>query len=154
MAAQWTEILRNQSKGAFEGLTATTLLSLDAHEGLTAAQAAWDPSPDRRSIWQIVDHLARSKDWERQMIEGKRPASPPWGETSGDDRARQATIGRLRDTQAPLLRAIEGLTEDDLLKRPPTRRKWPVVNLILNKAAHDAYHAGQIRYLRALHGLG
>jgi len=28
-----------------------------ALEGLTAAQAAWKPSPARHSIWQIVRHL-------------------------------------------------------------------------------------------------
>lgn len=154
MTAQWIEILRNHSMGAFEGPNGDYPSFLDALEGLTAAQAAWKPSPERHSIWQIADHLIKSKEWERQMIEGQRPAPPPWGDPTGDDNAWQATIQRLRDAQARLLQAIEHLTVDDLMKRPPTRLKWSVVNLILNKGAHDAYHAGQIRYLRALQGLG
>lgn len=46
--------------------------------GVTAVQAAWRPSPDRHSIWQIVDHLVKSKEWARQMIEGERPPAPGW----------------------------------------------------------------------------
>lgn len=105
MTTPWVEILHNQSVGAFEGPNGDYPSVLDALEGLTAAQAVWKPSPGRHSIWQIIDHLVKSKEWERQMIEGRRLASPPWGDPSGDDKAWQATVQRLRDTQTQLLQA-------------------------------------------------
>ena len=152
MTTSWVEILRNASLGAFQGPNGDYPSVLEAIDGLTAIKAAWKPSPDRHSIWQIVDHLTKSKEWERRVIIGERPPSPTWDDPTGDEDAWRATIERLRTAQTQLLAAIDHLVEEDLWKRPPTKRGWPVVNFILNKAAHDAYHAGQIRHLRALLG--
>ncbi len=38
----------------------------EALEGLTAAQAAWKPTPERHSIWQIVRHLIL---WKRGVLD-------------------------------------------------------------------------------------
>src|SRR2546429_9421574 len=38
----------------------------EALEGLTAAQAAWKPAPERNSIWQIVRHLIL---WKRGVLD-------------------------------------------------------------------------------------
>lgn len=150
MATPWIDIFRKASLGAFQGPNGDYPPVLEALDGLTAVQASWKPLPDRHSIWQIVDHLTKRKEWERRVILGERLPAPAWEDPSGDDTAWRAAIEQLRTAQAQLLEAIEGLTEDDLRKLPPTRTGWAVVNLILNKVAHDAYHAGQIRYLRAL----
>ena len=99
MTTSWIELLRNASLGAFHGPNGDYPSVLEALEGLTAVQAAWKPSPDRHSIWQIVDHLAKSKEWEREMIDGQQPAAPTWDDPSGDDAAWHAAIARLRSAQ-------------------------------------------------------
>lgn len=151
MTTPWVEILRNASLGAFHGPNGDYPSVLEALDGLTAVQAAWKPAPDRHSVWQIVDHLTKSKEWERRVILGERPPAAAWADPSGNDDEWQAAIGQLQAAHTELLEAIDQLSEDQLRKRPPTKTGWPVVNLILNKAAHDAYHAGQIQHLRALH---
>lgn len=60
--------------GHLRDRTVTNPSVLEALDWLAAIQAAWKPSPDRHSIWQIVDHLAKSKEWERAIIEGVRRA--------------------------------------------------------------------------------
>ncbi|HEV2359701.1 MAG TPA: DinB family protein [bacterium] len=150
MTTPWIEVLRNATVGAFQGPNGDYPSVLDVLDGLTAVQASWKQSLYRHSIWQIVDHLAKSKEWERRVILGERPPAPTWEDPGGDDAAWLAAIVRLRGAQGQLLETIDRLAEDELWKRPPTQTGWPVVNLVLNKAAHDAYHAGQIRHLRAL----
>ncbi len=153
MSTPWTAILRTAILGAFEGPNGDYPSVLQTVNGLTAIQAVWKPSAGRHSIWQIVDHLTRSKEWECRILEGERLPAPVWDDPSGDDAAWRAAIERLRTAQAQLLETVNRLTDDALLRRPPTTLGWPVVNLVLNKAAHDAYHAGQIRYVRALLGV-
>lgn len=66
---------------------------LESLTGLTAAQAAWKPAPDCNSIWQIVDHLTASKNWQIDVLEKGQAASPVWCEPAGDENAWQATLG-------------------------------------------------------------
>ncbi len=47
----------------------------EALEGLTAAQAAWKPTPERHSIWQIVRHLIL---WKRGVLDAWN-GNPPDG---------------------------------------------------------------------------
>ena len=146
----WIQILRNASLGSFEGSNGGYPSVLEALGGLTAVQAAWKPAPDRHSVWQIVDHLTQSKECERRVILGERPPATVWNDPVGDEDAWRAAIQQLRVAQTQLFAAIDQLSEDDLWRHPPTKTNWPVVNLILNEASHDAYHAGQIQHLRAL----
>jgi DinB superfamily len=44
-----------------------------AVRGLTAAQAAWRPGPNRHSIWQIVRHVTR---WKQATLAAWRGAQP------------------------------------------------------------------------------
>jgi hypothetical protein len=45
---------------------------------------------------------------------------------------------------------VERLTAGEIL-RPFPGEEMPVMLRLLRMATHDIYHAGQIRYLRALH---
>lgn len=126
--------------------------------GLTAAQAAWKPGPERHSIWQIVRHLIRWKESVLAAMEGE-PRSfreltrGDWQEAGGDEAAWKADLSRLREVSLRLKSHAEAL-DDQSLGRPissyagtPPR---PIDRRLLDMATHDEYHAGQIQYIRAL----
>lgn len=63
---------------SFEGPNGDYPAVLETIASLTAQQAVWRPSPGGNSIWQIVDHLASSKEWQIEMLEKGRAESPAW----------------------------------------------------------------------------
>jgi uncharacterized glyoxalase superfamily protein PhnB/uncharacterized damage-inducible protein DinB len=134
----------------------------EALAGLTAAQAAWKPSPARHAIWQIVRHLLL---WKRGVLEawdGRPPdgavlEADDWKEVSGGetawDRDRQTLLGISRE----YLTRVQALTDRDL-SRPvvwyTAGNTQPLALRLVRTTTHDIYHAGQIRYIRALQGDG
>jgi len=137
-----------------------------AIQGLTSKQAAWRPGPQRHSIWQIVRHVIH---WKRGTIEawdGVKPvvrAGAPteharelertdWQEVSGDETAWQADVRALHEVSMAIRERIQAMNEDDL-QRPFEGERMPTVLRILRMGTHDIYHAGQVRYLRALQRL-
>jgi DinB superfamily len=70
---------------SFEGPNGDYPALLETITGLTAQQAVWRPSPTSNSIWQIVDHLASSKEWQIEMLENRQAESPAWIQPSGDE---------------------------------------------------------------------
>ncbi len=140
---------------------------LMAVEGLTAAQAAWKPGPDRHSTWQIVRHVTHWKKatleaWNgtHRLFEG-RDITPhfrevmrtDWQEISGDEATWQADLKALRDVSHAIKEKAKSLDLDALLRPFPGEEWGPAVLRVLRMATHDIYHAGQIRYLRALQGV-
>jgi uncharacterized damage-inducible protein DinB len=131
-----------------------------AIEGLTAAQAAWKPAPQRHSIWQIVRHVTL---WKRGVLDGlegrlteeQTLEKVDWQETAGDDATWQADVRALHEISRRLKARAEAATEDDLARPVPTYKGYPDQPLgqrLVRTFTHDTYHAGQIRYLRALQG--
>lgn len=125
-------------------------------EGLTAAQAAWKPGPQRHSIWQIVRHLTR---WKRAVYDdwnGKKPdyanvERGDWQEVSGDDAAWQADVRDLREITQRFTAWLQAKAEADVAQ--PAQGDDLALGLrLMRVATHDTYHAGQIRYIRALQG--
>jgi uncharacterized damage-inducible protein DinB len=133
----------------FEGPNGDYPAVLEALAGLTVAQALWKPAPGCNSIWQIVDHLTASKIWQIDMLEKGKASPPVWTEPAGDDSAWQTSVTQLKDAHARLKVALGRLSDDDLLAVVP---EWKRTNLelLLSIAAHEAYHAGQIDYLKGL----
>ncbi len=130
-----------------------------ALRGLTPAQAAWKPSPERHSIWQIVRHLTQWKEAAVSAL-GGRPLDHDelnrrdWQEVTGDERAWQGDVERLRAVSAGLQAHVEALDEDDLSRSikwyTQSSRPVEIATRILWLGAHDAYHAGQIQQIFAL----
>lgn len=126
-------------------------------DDLTAAQAAWRPSPERHSIWQLVRHmafwrtyvLARLFDQPIPDIDAANWSEPP----SYDEDQWQAELARYRQVHQQLLETVASLTTERLLAATPSPRKRQWYHLVVGILAHDSYHAGQIAYLRALQGL-
>ncbi|HTD48416.1 MAG TPA: DinB family protein [bacterium] len=136
-----------------------------AIQGVTSTQAAWKPGPQRHSIWQIVRHVTH---WKRATLEawdGVKPmfragastdyanevARTDWREASGDEAAWQADVRALHEVSKGVRERIQAMSED-YLQQPFEGEKMPTVLRVLRMATHDIYHAGQIRYLRALQG--
>lgn len=130
-----------------------------AVQGLTAAQAAWQPSPRRHSIWQIVRHVTLWKEGAIAALDG-RPVDydewnrRDWAEAEGDQTAWERDVARLHRVSGELRARLAAIEEEELTRRiawyarsaPPR----PIATRFLELATHDAYHAGQIQYLFAL----
>lgn len=135
--------------------------------GLTAAQAAWKPEPNRHSIWQIVRHVTHWKQATLDAWDGSRPLfsghavterfnemmRDDWADASGTDEDWEADVRALHDVSLAIADRARGASEDDLLRSFPGEDRMPAVLRVLRMATHDIYHAGQIRYLRALQGV-
>ena len=124
---------------------------LEALDGVTAAQALWKPEPICNSIWQIVEHLTASKQWQIDMLVKGHAASPVWTEPSGDEAAWQGALARLREAHARLKVALAQVPEEDMLAIPVPEWNRTLLDLILSSGpAHEAHHSGQIDYLKGL----
>jgi DinB superfamily len=137
-----------------------------AVQGLTAAQAAWKPGPNRHSIWQIVRHVTRWKQATLEAWQGARPLfsghtetqrfnelmRTDWCGASGTDEDWQADVRALHDVSLAVRDRAGNADAEDLLRPFPGEDWGPAVLRVLRMATHDIYHAGQIRYLRALQG--
>ncbi len=134
----------------FEGPNGDYPAVLEALKGLTAAQAAWKPTPDCNSIWQIVDHLTASKMWQIEVLEKGEADIAAWTQLAGDERAWQAALTQLRDAHARQKVILGQLSEEDLFTVPDPKWKKTQLELLLSSAAHEACHAGQIDYLKGL----
>jgi len=120
----------------------------NAIRGVTAAQAAWRPGPGRHNIWELTLHAAYWKYVVRRKLSGaKRGAfvlkgsnffSRPAGEPR--ESAWKADIAILESEHRSLRAVVSTLGSAS----PQT------LHLIRGAAAHDLYHAGQIRLLRRL----
>jgi hypothetical protein len=119
--------------------------------GVTARQAAWRPGPDRHNIWELTLHAAYWK-----YVVRRRLAVQETGEKRGSfilpgsnffarpmepgEAAWKADIDILAAEHRKLRASISKLAA-------PTAAQS---HMIRGSAAHDLYHAGQIRLLRRL----
>lgn len=127
-------------------------------EGLTASQATWKPERATNSIWMIVNHLSLWKEYQVARLAGEAPRPSGWAEKldwleirDTGEPTWQAAVERLRMAQKQLVIGLATRTDADLA-RPLPGGKSPLYK-IYSMAPHDAYHCGQIRLLRALHGV-
>ena len=135
----------------FEGPNGDYPAVLEALAGVSVAQALWKPAPAQNSIWQIVEHLSASKEWQIEMLQDGHPDSQVWIEPAGDEVAWQASLARLKETHQRLKLALEKIVEADLLKVPVPEWGGTLLELILSSGpGHEAHHSGQIDYLKGL----
>jgi uncharacterized damage-inducible protein DinB len=153
MAEPLVSTLIAQFDRSFEGPNGDYPAILETIEGLTAHQALWKPTPQSNSIWQIVDHLAASKEWQIQMLGPGQAESPTWIEPLGDEESWQALLARLKESHERLKSMLEQLTDNELLEFPVPELHRTLLELILSSgSAHEAHHGGQMSYLRGLQG--
>ena len=139
-------------ENVFAGPNGDYPATLEALQGVTAATALWKPAPGQNSIWQIVDHLAGSTEWQIEVLKSGKATPPEWTEPSGDERDWQAAVARLKDVHARLRTAVEQLTDEDLLRVPVPEWNQTLLALVLSSGpSHEAHHGGQIDYIKGLH---
>ena len=124
--------------------------------GVSAAQAAWRPSPRRHNVWELVLHAAYWKYATRRMLTGERRGA--FGErgsnwfvrpVSPTERAWRADVALLDLQHRRLREAVAGLRSSRLSRRP-RGSKYTTANLVYGIASHDVYHTGQIQILKRL----
>jgi hypothetical protein len=115
--------------------------------GVTAKQAAWRPDRDRHNIWELTLHAAYWKYVVRRRLSSEKRGSFTLPGSNffmrpieTTEHAWKADIKILVDEHRKLRAEVSQVTK-------PTRAQ---AHMIRGVAAHDLYHAGQIRLLRRL----
>ncbi len=123
--------------------------------GLTPEQARWVPSnaagqldPNaNHSVGMLAAHLAFWNERALMQLRGEKP--PAFGGNNDetfnrfDAAAWTDIVQRLDRVMAGIEQAVERMPEDKLVRFAP---------MLANISAHNAYHTGQILYVRKLHG--
>ncbi|MDQ6809682.1 MAG: DinB family protein [Verrucomicrobiota bacterium] len=116
-----------------------------AIEGLTPEQAAWKDETENHSIVQLVNHLTF---WNRQQLAKFRGENPP--AFSGDNKETFSGLDKtswdasVKELDDVLIAWEQGIEEADEAKLA----KWS--STIAKISTHNAYHTGQIIYIRKL----
>jgi hypothetical protein len=127
--------------------------------GLSAADAARRPAPDRHNIWEVAVHAAYWKYAVRRRVTGDARGSFPLKGSNWFTRPDPAVHPddwpeawaadlKLLDEQHRLLWAVVAGFDPEKLDRPWAGSKYVPSKQILGAAMHDVYHAGQIRMLK------
>ena len=118
-----------------------------ALEGLTPEQASWKDASGNHSVGQLANHLLFWNQRELAKMQGQPPAkfSGENDETfnSFDAKSWAATVQQLDKVLAELERLVEKADEAKL-------QAW--ASELSHVATHNAYHTGQIIYVRKLQG--
>jgi len=117
-----------------------------AIRGVTTAQAAWRIAPERHNIWELALHAAYWKYVVRRRITGEKRGGFALAGSNFFARPEELSEAAWKADIAILLQEHKRLREcvSDLT---PSRA---TLHLVRGAAAHDLYHAGQIRLLRQL----
>ena len=113
MADPLVQALIAHFDSVFEGPNGDYPAVLEAIAGVPVTKALWKPTPEQNSIWQIVEHLIASKEWQIEMLEHGKATSPAWVDPSGDEAAWQASIARLKDAHERLKKKLGQVVEAD-----------------------------------------
>lgn len=118
-----------------------------AVEGLTAEQANWTDGKGNHSIGQLTYHLVF---WNTQLLAKFKGETPPKYSGKNDDTfynfdAKQwnDTVQQLDKVMVDLEKFVETADDKTIEKNAP---------LIARLGTHNAYHVGQIVYIRRLQG--
>jgi DinB superfamily len=128
-----------------------------ALRGVSAEQAAWRPTPKRKSVWEMALHIAYWKYTVRRHLVGgaqprfpRSPANFPVQPNPADEHAWAEDLALLKSEHVRLVEAVRALSGRMLDAVPPEGKRWTYGELVLGIAAHDAYHTGQIQLLKRL----
>jgi hypothetical protein len=118
-----------------------------AVHGVTAEQASWTDGKGNHSIGQLTNHLVFWNSQQLAKFKGEKPASFSGdnNETfnSFDAKNWPATVQKLDDVMTAWEKAVETADDKKLLA-------W--ASTIAHISTHNAYHIGQIVYIRKLQG--
>jgi uncharacterized damage-inducible protein DinB len=118
-----------------------------AVEGLTPEQASWQDGKGNHSIGQLANHLVFWNQEELAKFKGEPPVkfSGDNNETFNnfDSKKWNATVQQLDQVLTEWEKAVEAADDKKL-------EAW--YSIIAHIGTHNAYHVGQIVYIRKLQG--
>ncbi len=115
--------------------------------GVTAPQAAWRPASGRHNIWELTLHAAYWKYVVRRRLSGEKRGSFVVPGSNFFVRPIETTEAAWKKDVGILVTEHRKLRAVVSLITKPSRSQ---AHMIRGAAAHDLYHAGQIRLLRRL----
>jgi hypothetical protein len=122
-----------------------------ALKGVSAEEAAWRVQPGRHNIWELALHAAYWKYVVRRRLTGEKRGSFQLPGTDFFERP----IDPNGVTEDAWKKDLDILAQEHrLLRAAVSAMKSPSAqqqHLIRGAAAHDLYHAGQIRLLHRLY---
>ncbi|MFC5472278.1 DinB family protein [Cohnella suwonensis] len=130
----------------------------DALRDVTAKQASWRPDGNHvNTIWETLHHLVFYKERLLKRLTGEEKEYPE-GVTNDDtfavasatEKDWQLALSQLSEVHLGLREKLAGMTEDELVTKIPHREVGVWLQQLI---VHDAYHAGQIIFLRKLQGI-
>ena len=122
--------------------------------GVSPAMAAWRPAPGAHNIWEYALHAAYWKYVVRRRLTGEKRGSFVLPGSNFFARPVEMTNAAWKDDRAILVEQHQDLRRAVMELDPKMRedrKRWrAILHLVRGAAAHDLYHAGQIRLLRRL----
>jgi len=116
--------------------------------GLTPEQASWTDKSGNHSVGQLANHLLF---WDAEALARFKGEKPPKYDGNNDEtfnnfdaKSWQQTVDRLDAVLADWEKAVQAADDAKLQK---------YASLIAHVGAHNAYHVGQIIYVRKLQGV-
>lgn len=133
----------------------------DVLRDVTAAEAAYRPSADAHTVWEIVLHM---RSWTEEVLkraQGSVPGEPEHGDwpampSPHNDANWRATLTSLNEAHAALLRFVAAMPESKratlVADRPDDAPESGITQraMIRSLAEHDVYHTGQLALLKRL----
>lgn len=127
--------------------------------GVDHELAAWRPQPERHNIWELTVHAAYWKYAVHRLVTGDTTIGfgirgSNWFERpeAATARAWRGDLRHLDEWHDRLRSAVAAFDRSRLDRKPSPKSQWNFEDLIVGAAAHDIYHAGQIRLLRRMAG--
>jgi uncharacterized damage-inducible protein DinB len=156
MSAIETEVLLHALDHAYDATSWHGPNLRGAVRGLSHVEAAKRPAKGRHSVWELVVHCAYWKYTVRRRLLGEKRGSFPlegsnWFRREAKDGAAQwkADVGLLDEMHRSLRRAVEKFPASRWKQRMKGSR-WTYRDTVAGVAAHDLYHAGQMRLVKVL----
>jgi hypothetical protein len=116
--------------------------------GLTAEQAKWTPGPGNHSVGQLAYHLWY---WDDRMLKQMKGEKLDKYDGNNNETFENFTpvqwddlVKKLDQVLTDWETTVQSLDDEKLAKN---------ASLIATIASHNAYHIGQILYVRKLHGV-
>lgn len=119
-----------------------------ALEGLTPEQAMWKDGSGNHSVGQLAYHLLF---WNERILQNFKGQKPPAFNGNNDEtfndfdeKTWNETVSKLDAVMKEIESLVQNADEARLKEWAPT---------IANLSTHNAYHTGQIIFVRKLHGV-
>jgi uncharacterized damage-inducible protein DinB len=115
--------------------------------GLTADQAKWTPGPGQHSVGQLAYHLWF---WDTQSLARFKGEKPPAFSGNNDETFSSFTPTEWDDLTKKLNQVMTDW--ETAVGQADDQKLADNASLIAHVGAHNAYHIGQILYVRKLEG--